>query len=52
LLLAGATQLITISALVGADPIAATWAPLLLAVAPAPLAAGEERAEQCLALTG
>ena len=26
--------------------------PLLLAVAPAPLAAGEERAEQCLALTG
>jgi hypothetical protein len=52
LFLAGATQLMTISALVGADPIAATWAPLLLAVAPAPLAAGEERAGQCLALTG
>jgi uncharacterized membrane protein len=39
LLLAGAAQLITISALVGADPIAATWSSLLLAVAPAPLAA-------------
>ncbi|HEV8278260.1 MAG TPA: hypothetical protein VGQ26_21535 [Streptosporangiaceae bacterium] len=42
----------TIPALVGADPIAATWSSQLLAVAPAPLAAGEERAEQCLALTG
>ena len=37
--LAGAAQLITISALVGADPIPATWSSLLLAVAPAPLAA-------------
>ncbi len=39
LLLAGAAQLITIWALVGADPIPATWAALLLATAPAPLAA-------------
>jgi hypothetical protein len=39
LLLAGAAQLITISALVSADPIAATWSSLLLALAPAPLAA-------------
>jgi hypothetical protein len=39
LLLAGAAQLITISALVGADPIPATWSSLLLAIAPAPLAA-------------
>jgi hypothetical protein len=39
LFLAGAAQLITISALVGADPIPVTWASLLLAVAPAPLAA-------------
>jgi hypothetical protein len=39
LLLAGAAQLITISALVGADPLAATWWSLLLAIAPAPLAA-------------
>jgi hypothetical protein len=39
MLLAGAAQLITISALVGADPVAATWATLLLAIAPAPLAA-------------
>jgi hypothetical protein len=39
LLLAGAAQLITISALVSADPLAATWASLLLAIAPAPLAA-------------
>jgi hypothetical protein len=39
LFLAGAAQLITISALVGADPIAATWSSLLLAVAPALLAA-------------
>jgi hypothetical protein len=37
--LAGAAQLITISALVGADPIPATWSSLLLAAAPAPLAA-------------
>jgi hypothetical protein len=39
LFLADAAQLITISALVGADPIAATWSSLLLALAPAPLAA-------------
>jgi hypothetical protein len=39
LLLAGAAQLITISALTGADPLAVTWWSLLLAIAPAPLAA-------------
>jgi hypothetical protein len=39
LFLAGAAQLVTISALVSADPIPATWSSLLLAVAPAPLAA-------------
>jgi hypothetical protein len=39
LFLAGAAQLVTISAPVGADPIAATWSSLLLAVAPAPVAA-------------
>jgi flagellar biosynthesis protein FliQ len=39
LFLAGAAQLITISALVRAGPIPATWSSLLLAVAPAPLAA-------------
>ena len=39
LLLCGAAQLITISALVSADPIPASWGALLLAVAPAPLAA-------------
>jgi hypothetical protein len=39
LFLAGAAQLVTISALLSADPIAATWSSLLLAVAPAPLAA-------------
>jgi hypothetical protein len=39
LFLVGAAQLITISALVGVDPIPATWSSLLLAVAPAPLAA-------------
>jgi hypothetical protein len=33
-----AAQLITISALVSADPIPATWSALLLAVAPVPLA--------------
>jgi hypothetical protein len=37
--LAGAAQLITISALVGADSSPATWSSLLLAVAPGPLAA-------------
>jgi hypothetical protein len=39
LLLAGAAQLITVSALTSADPLAATWSALLLATAPAPLAA-------------
>jgi len=39
LFLAGAAQLITISALVSADPVPATWSSLLLAVAPAPVAA-------------
>ena len=38
-LLAGAAQLITISALTSADPLAVTWSSLLLAIAPAPLAA-------------
>ena len=40
MLLSGAAQLITISALVSADPVPATWSMLLLAIAPAPLAAG------------
>jgi hypothetical protein len=39
LLLAAAAQLITIAALESADPIPVTWAALLLAIAPAPLAA-------------
>jgi hypothetical protein len=39
LILAGAAQLITISALAGADHPPVTWAALLLAIAPAPLAA-------------
>ena len=39
LLLSGAAQLITISALVGSDPPPVTWAALMLAIAPAPLAA-------------
>jgi hypothetical protein len=39
LLLSGAGQLITISALLSVDPLAATWWALLLAIAPAPLAA-------------
>ncbi len=39
LILAAAAQLITISALNSADPLAATWSALLLATAPAPLAA-------------
>ncbi len=38
-LLAGAAQMITISALTSADPLAVTWFSLLLAVAPAPLTA-------------
>lgn len=40
MLLSGAAQLITISALLSADPDPATWSMLLLAIAPAPLAAG------------
>jgi hypothetical protein len=39
LLLAGAAQLITISALLGEDPPPVTWASLLLALAPVPLVA-------------
>ena len=39
LILAIAAQLITISALVSADPTAATWLALLLVIAPASLAA-------------
>ena len=40
LILAGAAQLITISALLASDyPLAATWWSLLLAIAPAPVAA-------------
>src|ERR1700722_7802307 len=39
LILAGAAQLITISALTSADPLTVTWAALLLAIAPAPIAA-------------
>jgi hypothetical protein len=39
LFLAGAAQLIIISALNSADPLAVTWSSLLLAIAPAPLAA-------------
>lgn len=38
LLLASATQVITISALLSVDPLAVTWWSLLLAIAPAPLA--------------
>ena len=39
LFLVCAAQLTTISALVGADPLAVTWSSLLLAIAPAPVAA-------------
>jgi hypothetical protein len=39
LILAAAAQLITISALLSADPLAATWSALLLAIAPALLTA-------------
>lgn len=39
LILAGAAQLMTISALTSADPLAVTWWALLLAIVPAPLAA-------------
>ncbi|MGP8001128.1 MAG: hypothetical protein ACLPKI_27965 [Streptosporangiaceae bacterium] len=38
-LLAGGAQLIIISALLSVDPLAVTWWSLLLAIAPAPLAA-------------
>jgi hypothetical protein len=38
-LLAGAAQLITIAALLGSTPLATSWSALLLAIAPAPLAA-------------
>jgi hypothetical protein len=39
LILAGAAQLITIAALNSVDPLPLTWSSLLLAIAPAPLAA-------------
>ena len=39
LILAGAAQLITISALLSADPLAVTWWSLLLAIVPAPVTA-------------
>jgi hypothetical protein len=39
ILLAGPAQLITIAALLSVDPLAASWWSLLLAIAPAPLAA-------------
>jgi hypothetical protein len=39
MLLAGAAQLITIATLVRLDPVPATWAPLLLAIAPILVAA-------------
>jgi hypothetical protein len=38
-LLAGAAQLITIAALLSVDPLGASWWSLLLAIAPAPIAA-------------
>jgi hypothetical protein len=38
-LLAGGAQLITIAALLGSTPLATSWSALLLAIAPAPLAA-------------
>jgi hypothetical protein len=44
MLLAGAAQLITISALLSVDPVPATWASLLLAIAPLPLAAATAHA--------
>jgi hypothetical protein len=40
MVLSGAAQLITIAALLSADRAPATWSMLLLAIAPAPLAAG------------
>ncbi len=50
-LLAGAAQLITISALLSADPLAASWSALLLAIAPALLAAGAAFAPSAAART-
>jgi hypothetical protein len=44
MLLAGAAQLITIAALVSVDPAPATWASLLLAIAPVLLAAATAHA--------
>jgi hypothetical protein len=40
MVLSGAAQIITISALLAAPPAPATWSMLLLAIAPFPLAAG------------
>lgn len=44
MLLAGAAQLITIASLLSVDPVPATWAPLLLAIAPVLLAAATAHA--------
>ena len=44
MLLSGAAQLITISALMSVDRAPATWASLLLAIAPTPLAAATAHA--------
>lgn len=49
LLLAGCAQLITISALLSVDPLAVSWWSLLLAIAPAPLAAAAAFAPAVLA---
>ena len=49
MLLAGAAQLITISALLSVDPVPATWAALLLAIAPALLAAATAFAPAAIA---
>jgi hypothetical protein len=48
-LLAGAAQLITISALLSADPLAPSWSALLLAIAPVLLAAVAAFAPRALA---
>jgi len=48
--LAGAAQLITISALLSAHPLPATWSALLLAIAPAPLAAAAAFTPRAVAL--
>ena len=52
LILAGAAQLIIISALNSADPLAVTWWSLLLAIAPAPLAAAAAFAPAPLNMLG